>query len=67
MSAVLFAPEFNQRTAASAAAVPGPRCAVVPVAPVFPVLPVLPVLGQVDAACASLVQAAREAGVQPVM
>ena len=67
MSAVLFAPEFTQRTAASAAAVPGPRCAVVPVAPVFPVLPVLPVLGQVDAACASLVQAAREAGVQPVL
>ena len=29
--------------------------------------PVLPVLGQVDAACAALVQAAREAGVQPVL
>jgi len=67
MSALLYAPEFTQRTAAAAAAVPGPRCAVAPVAPVFPALPVLPVLGQVDAACASLVQALREAGVQPVL
>jgi len=66
MSAVLFAPEFiAQRTAVAAAAVPGPRCSVSPVSPVSLVPPVLPVLGQVDAACASLVQAAREAGVQP--
>ncbi len=59
MSAVLSAPEFiAQRTAAAAAAAPGQK---------WLGLPVLPVLGQVDAACAALVQAAREAGVQPVL
>lgn len=59
MSAVLSATDFiPQRTAQAALAATGPATSG---------LPVVPVLGQVDAACAALVHAVREAGLQPVL